>query len=135
MGYKPFCYVYIQNAFYCYHRTLGFKSIERQLVLTKRLLRRAENCLNLIFDIVYRSGNKNVVPDFLSRIYLVELTSPDEDGKDQEIAKIKNKIFVPFADRSQLLEQAHETHYGHLRTAKLQNFMSSRYFWLVYLET
>ena len=62
------------------------------------------------FDIAYRSGNENVVPDFLSRIYLVELTSPDEDRKDQEIAKSKNKIFVPFADRSQLLELAHRTH-------------------------
>ena len=81
------------------------------------------------FDIVYCLGNKNVIPDFLSRIYLVELTSPDEDRKDQEIAKSKNKIFVPFADISQLLKQAHRTYTRHLRTAKLFSFISSRYFW------
>ena len=50
--------------------------------------------------------------------------------KTKKFAKSKNKIFVPFADRSQLLEQAHRTHTGHLRTAKLFSFMSSRYFWL-----
>ena len=107
---------------------LALKALKDKSVLTGRLLRRAEMLLEYNFDIVYCSGSKNVIPDFLSRIYLVEMTSPDEDGKDQEIAKSKNKIFVPFADRSQLLKQAHRTYFGHLRTAKLFSFMSSRYF-------
>ena len=79
---------------------LALKALKDKSVLTWRLLRRAEKLLEYNFDIVYRLGKENMIPDFLSRIYLVELTSPDEDGKDQEIAKNKNKIFVPFADRS-----------------------------------
>ena len=70
------------------------------------------------------------IPIFPVKKCLVELTSPDEDGKDQEVAKCKNKIFVPFADRSQLLKQAHRTYTRHLITAKLFSFMSSGYFWL-----
>ena len=79
---------------------LALKALKDKSVLTGHLLRRAEKLLEYNFDIVYCSGNENVVPDFLLRIYLVELTSLDEDGKNQEIAKSKNKIFVPFADRS-----------------------------------
>ena len=71
------------------------------------------------FDIIYCSVKDNVLPDFLSRIYLVELTFPVEDKKDQEIAKSKNKIFVTFANRSRLLERVHRAYTGHLRTAKL----------------
>ena len=79
---------------------LALKALKDKSVLTGLLLRRAEKLLEIDFDILYCSGNENVVPDFLSRIYLVELTSPDEDRKDQEIAKSKNRTFVPFADRS-----------------------------------
>ena len=79
---------------------LALKALKDKSVLTGRLLRRAEKLLEYNFNIVYRLGKENVIPDFLSRIYLVELTSPDKDRKDQEIAKSKNKIFVPFADRS-----------------------------------
>ena len=61
---------------------LALKALKDKSVLTGRLLRRAEKLLKYNFDIVYRSGNENVVPDFLLRLYLVELTSPDEDGKD-----------------------------------------------------
>ena len=78
----------------------ALKALKDKSVLTGRLLKRVEKLLKYNFDIVYRSDNENMVPDFLSRIHLVELTSPDEDRKDQEIAKHKNKIFVPFADRS-----------------------------------
>ena len=77
-----------------------------------------EKLLEYYFDVIYCSGKENIVPDFLLRIYLVKLSSPDEIGRDCKIAQSKNKIF-PFADRSQLLEKAHLTHTGHLRTAKL----------------
>ena len=60
----------------------ALKALIDKSVLTGCLLRRAEKLLEYDFDIVYRSGNKNVIPDFLSRTYLVELTSPDEDRKD-----------------------------------------------------
>ena len=66
---------------------LALKALKEKSVLTGCLLRRVEKLLEYDFDNVYRSGNENLVPDFLSRIYLVELTSPDEDRKDQEIAK------------------------------------------------
>ena len=70
----------------------ALKALKDKSVLTGRLLRRAEKLLEYDFDVIYCSGRDNVVPDFLSRIYLVELTSPVEDKRDQEIARSKNKI-------------------------------------------
>ena len=102
------------------------KALKHKSVLTGRLLRRAKELHEYDFDIIFCSVKDNVVPDFLSRIYLVELTSPVEDEKDQEIAKSKNKIFVFFANRSRLLKRAHRTYTGHLRTAKLLCFLLAR---------
>ena len=107
----------------------ALKALRDKSILTGRLLRRAEKLLEYNFDIVCCSGKGNVVPYFLLRIYLVELNSPGEDEKDQEIAKSKNKIFVPFANRSCLLEKTHRTYTGHLRTANLFSFKLIRYFW------
>ena len=50
---------------------LALKALNDKSVLTGQLLRRAEKVFKYDFDIVYRSGNDNVVPDFLLRIYLV----------------------------------------------------------------
>ena len=116
-----------------YHSDL--KALKDKSILTGRLLRRAEKLLEYDFDVVYCSGRGNVFPDFLSRVYMVELTSPVEDERDQEIAKSKNKFFVPFTNRSRLLEKAHRTYTGHLRTAKMFSFMSTRYFGLVCTKT
>ena len=73
----------------------ALKALKDKSVLTERLLRRAEKLLEYDFDVIYCSGRDNVVPDFLSRIYLVELTSLVEDERDQEIAKSKNNFFFP----------------------------------------
>ena len=71
----------------------ALKALKDKSVLTGRLLRRAEKLLEYDFDDIYRSGRDNIVPGFLSMIYLVELTpSPIEDKRDQEIAKSKNKF-------------------------------------------
>ena len=91
----------------------AIKALEDKSILTGRLLRRAEKLLEYNFDIIYKPGKDNIVPDSLSRIYLVELTSPVEDEKVQEIAKSKNKFFIPFANRSRLLERAHRNYTGH----------------------
>ena len=63
---------------------------------------KGEKFLKYNIDVIYCSGKDNVVPDFLLKIYLVELTSLDEAEKGQVIAKRRNKIFIPFANRSQL---------------------------------
>ena len=56
------------------------KALKEKLILTKSLLRRAENLLEYNFVVVYRSGKENVVLYFLSRIHQVELSSQDESG-------------------------------------------------------
>ena len=53
----------------------ALKALKGKSILTGRLLRRADKLLEYDFDVIYCSGRDNVVPDFLSRIYLVELTS------------------------------------------------------------
>ena len=70
-----------------------------------------------------------MVLDFLSRLYLVEMLTAGRVEDDQHIATQKNKIFLPFKDRSRLLERIHRTYTGHLRLAKLYSFLSTRYFW------
>ena len=59
-----------------------------------------------------------MVPDFLSRIYLAEMSvSEDEDG-DRKLALEKNKIYIPLQDRSCFLERLHRSYTGYLRTDK-----------------
>ena len=91
--------------------------MKNKSLLTRRLLRRAEILLEYNFGVIYSSGKDNVVLDFLSKICLVKLTSTGEDEKEKAIARSINKIFVPFANRSQILERAHIAHTGHLKTS------------------
>ena len=46
---------------------LALQALKDKSVLTGQLLRSAEKLLEYDFDIVYRSGNENVVPDYLSK--------------------------------------------------------------------
>ena len=71
-------------------------------LLTGRLLRRAEKLLEYDFDVIYQSKKKIVVPDFLSRFYLMEMLTSGRVKSGQQIASQKNNFFVPFADKSQL---------------------------------
>ena len=80
------------------------------------------------FKVVYQKGTDNVVPDFLSRIYVVDQIIDNEED-DRELAKRKNRIFIPIQERDELIEKAHNVHTGHLRIAKLFAFLSKRYFW------
>ena len=123
MGYNHFKTYIHRMHFTVITNHSALKASKDKSVLTGRLLRRTEKLLEYDFDVIYCSGRDNIVPDFLSRICLVELTSPVEDKIDQEIARSKNKIFVPFANRSRLLKKSHRTYTGHLRTAKLFSFM------------
>ena len=119
MGYKPFETYIHRMHFTVITDHLVLKVLKYKFILTGKLLRRAEKMLDYDFDSIYWPGKRNVVPNFLSRLYLVELTSPDEDEKDQEIFKNTNKIFVPFANRSQFFERAQRNDTGHLSAAKL----------------
>ena len=60
----------------------SLKALKDKSVLTGQLLRRAEKLLEYNFDIISCSRKNSVVPDFLLRIYLVELTSLDEYRKE-----------------------------------------------------
>ena len=81
------------------------------------------------FDVIYHAGKEHVVPDFLSRIYLTEMSVTGEIEKDCCLAQEKNKIYIPLEDRSCLLDCSHRSYMGHLRTAKLFSFISQRFFW------
>ena len=74
------------------------------------------------FEVVYQKGSENVVPDFLSRIYLVDQIVDNEEV-DRDIAKRKNRIFIPVQERDKLIEKAHRVHTGHLCVAKLFAFL------------
>ena len=69
------------------------------------------------------------MPDFLSRIYLAEMSVSEDEEKDCKVAVEKNKIYIPLQDRSSLLERLHRSYTGHKRTAKLFAFISQRFFW------
>ena len=85
--------------------------------LTGRLQRRANKLMEHDFTIVYRPGKQNVVPDFLSCIYLNEQAQPpsfsnidiEHRNIEEEIALKKNKIFIPLENRMRLIERAHRT--------------------------
>ena len=83
------------------------------------------------FDKIYRAGQEHIVPDFLSRIYLAEMTVSEDEEGDWKLALEKNKIYIPLQDQSLLLERSHRLYTGQLRTAKLFAFMSQRFFWKV----
>ena len=106
----------------------ALKALKDKSLLTGRLLRRAKKLLEYDFDVIYQSGKEHVVPDFLSRLYLVEMSTAGKVENDRRIAAQKNKIFIPFEDRSRLLERIHRTYTGQLRLAKLYSFLSTSNF-------
>ena len=53
----------------------ALKALKDKSLLTGRLLRRAEKLLEYDFDVIYQSGKEHVVPDFHSRLYLVEMST------------------------------------------------------------
>ena len=67
------------------------------------------------------------MPDFLSRIYLAEMSVSKDEERDCKLAVEKNKIYIPLQDRSCLLERLHRSYTGHLRTAKLFAFILQRF--------
>ena len=49
------------------------------------------------------------MPDFLSRVYLAEMSVSEDEEKDCKLAVEKNKIYIPLQDRSHLLERLHRS--------------------------
>jgi len=56
----------------------ALKAIKRKTILTGRLLRRAEKLMEHNFDIIYRSGSENIVPNFLPQIYVFSSNSNED---------------------------------------------------------
>ena len=96
----------------------ALKALKDKANLTGCLLRQADKLMEYNFDVVYQKGNENVVPDFLSRIYIVDQLDQDEED-DRTTAIQKNKIYVPTPERLLLIEKTHRYDTGHLRVAKL----------------
>ena len=46
------------------------------------------------FDVVYWAGKEHVVPYFLSRIYLVNMTVSEGMEEDCQVAAEKNKVYI-----------------------------------------
>ena len=61
----------------------GLKAVKDKSLLTGRLLKRAEKLLEYKFDVIYQSEKKHVVPDFLSRLYLVKTSNAGKVDSDQ----------------------------------------------------
>ena len=61
---------------------LALKALKEKSVLTGRLLRRAEKLMEYNFDVVYQAGKEHAAPNFLSWIYLVNLTVSEELEED-----------------------------------------------------
>ena len=72
------------------HSTL--RACKDKSLLTGRLLQRAEKLLEYDFDVIYWAGQEQVVSDFLSRIYLAEMTVSEDEEEDCKLALEKNKI-------------------------------------------
>ena len=70
-----------------------------------------------------------MVPDFLSRMYLLLTTSGAiQDKQDLASARQCNKIFIPVDQQVNLIKKAHITQTGHMRLAKLYSFLSQCYY-------
>ena len=53
---------------------LALKALKKKSILAGRMLHRVEKLLEHDFDVIYQASKEHVVPDLLSRIYLVDLT-------------------------------------------------------------
>ena len=71
---------------------MALKELKEKSVLIGQFLRRAEKLLKYNFDIVYCSGKDIIVPDFLSRIYLVELNSQMRIERTKKLQRVKIRI-------------------------------------------
>ena len=74
----------------------ALKALKDKPILTGCLLCRAEKLLEYDFDIIYCAGKKHVVPDFLSEIYLTEISVTSEIERNCCLAQEKNKNYIPF---------------------------------------
>ena len=52
----------------------ALKALKDKFLLSARLLKRAEKLLKYNFDVIYWAGKDYMVPDFLSRIYIAEMS-------------------------------------------------------------
>ena len=59
----------------------ALKALKDKLLLTGHLLHRAEKLLDYDCNVIYCASKEHVVPDFLSRIYLTEISFTGEIKK------------------------------------------------------
>ena len=100
LGNQSFLNLYLWNGLKIIINHLALKALKDKSLLTERLLRRAEKLLKYDFDIICQCGKENAVPDFLSRLYLAEMSTANRVESDQQVALKKKKIFVPFENIS-----------------------------------
>ena len=64
----------------------ALKALKDKSLLTCRLLQRAEKLLEYNFDVIYWAGQEHVVPNFLSIIYLAEMSVSEDEERDWKLA-------------------------------------------------
>ena len=72
----------------------ALKVLKDKSLLTGRLLRRAEKLLEYDFDVIYWAGQEHVVSDFLSGVYLAEMTVSEDEEGERKLALEKNRIYI-----------------------------------------
>ena len=70
---------------------LALKALKDKLILIGRLLRRVEKLIEYDFNIVYWASSKNIILNFLSRIYVLFSLS-NKDSVQEEMLITKKKI-------------------------------------------
>ena len=73
----------------------ALKALKDKFVLTGFLLHRAEKLLEYDFDVIYCAIKEHVVSDFLSRIYLTEMSVTSEIKRDCCLGKKRTKSIFP----------------------------------------
>ena len=110
----------------------ALKALQQKENLEGRLMRWAEYLMMYDFEILYRAGRENLVPDMLSRAFVVDEDPVLLDERDRAIKL--NWLWIAPEKRLGVLQQAHRSYTGHLKTAKLFEFVRKRFYWTEMLK-
>ena len=111
----------------------ALRALRTKECLEGRMLKWAEALSEHDYDIIYIKGVNNVLPDLLSRAFLVQnLGSPDPAGLysgETSTAAAKNRLWVHPSRREQIIRDLHARWGGHLRYRKLWAATQARFWW------
>lgn len=110
----------------------ALKALKDKSSLEGRLMRWAEYLAEFDYDIIYRPGKDNIIPDFLSRNIVNYSVNEMNSSIREEIrrARVHNKIYVPESQREALLQRLHRVQTGHLKESKFYALMKQRFYWI-----